>query len=422
MTMDKFIIQGGNRLEGTVAVSSSKNATLPIAVAAAILSDSVSIIYNVPRLQDVNSMCGVLEVLGAKTYLDEATLTIDPGPHDAYEAPYDLVRKMRASIYVLGPLVAKLGKARVSFPGGCAIGPRPVDLHLTGLEKLGANITIEHGYIVAEASKLKGADMSLRGPRGSSVGATGNVMMAATLAEGTTTISDAACEPEIVDLADMLNAMGADIEGGGTPIIKIHGVKELHGTEHIVIPDRIEAGTFMVAAAITRGDVLVKNALPHHLEAVTEKLTEAGVNINWQGEGAHVTVPDKLSAVDVRTSPFPGFPTDMQSQMMGLMSIVEGISVITENIYPDRFIHVSELNRMGANIRVEDSSAIIKGVEKFSSAPVMASDLRAGAVLVLAGLAAEGETVVSRVYHIDRGYEQIECKLASIGADIVRIP
>jgi UDP-N-acetylglucosamine 1-carboxyvinyltransferase len=419
--VDKFIIQGGKRLEGTIAVSGSKNATLPIAVAAAILGDGVSTIHNVPRLQDVHFLCGVLEVLGAKTHFDNRVLTIDPGEHAAYEAPYDLVRKMRASIYVLGPLVAKLGKARVSFPGGCAIGPRPVDLHLKGLENLGAKINIEHGYIVAEADKLVGTDMSLRGPSGSSVGATGNVMMAATLAEGTTTIFDAACEPEIVDLANLLNAMGANIEGAGTPIIKVHGVKELRGVTYSVIPDRIEAGTFMVAAAITKGDLLIKNALPHHLGAVTEKLIEAGVNIEFQGDGARVTVTDKLHSVDVRTSPFPGFPTDMQAQMIGLMSVTKGISIITETIFLDRFVHVSELNRMGANIRIENGSAIVRGVEKLSGASVMASDLRAGAVLVLAGLAAEGETTILRVYHIDRGYEQIERKLAAVGADIVRV-
>lgn len=419
--MDKFFIQGCKRLKGKIAVSGSKNATLPIAVAAAILGDSVSTIYNVPRLQDVNSMCGVLEVLGAKTNLQEATLQIDPGDHSAYEAPYDLVRKMRASIYVLGPLVAKLGIARVSFPGGCAFGPRPVDLHLRGLESLGAKVDIEHGYIVAQADKLIGADMDLMGPRGSSVGATGNVMMAATLAEGTTIIRNAACEPEIVDLADFLNAIGANIEGAGTPIIKIHGVKELGGTKHVVIPDRIEAGTYMVAAAITKGELLVKNALQHHLESLTDKLREAGVVIEWEDDGAYVTTPDKLHSVDVRTSPFPGFPTDMQAQIMGLMSITQGISVITETVYHERFMHVSELNRMGANIRVEGNSAIVKGGEKLSGAPVMASDLRAGAVLVLAGLAAEGETIVSRVYHIDRGYESIERKLAAVGASIERI-
>jgi len=419
--MDKFIIQGGKRLEGTITVSGSKNATLPMAVAAAILGDGVSIIHNVPQLQDVKFLCGVLDVLGAKTQLDNSVLTIDPGEHSEYEAPYDLVRKMRASIYVLGPLLAKLGRARVSFPGGCAIGPRPVDLHLTGLENLGAKIKVEHGYIVAEADKLVGADMSLRGPSGSSVGATGNIMMAATLAEGTTTIFDAACEPEIVNLANFLNAMGANIEGAGTPVIKIHGVKELRGTKYTVIPDRIETGTFMIAAAITKGKLLIKHALPHHLEAVTKKLIEAGVKIEWQDDGARVTVTEKLCAVDVRTSPFPGFPTDMQAQMIGLMSITEGISVITETIFFDRFVHVSELSRMGANIRIENGSAIVRGVEKLSGASVMASDLRAGAVLVLAGLAAEGETTILRVYHIDRGYEQIEKKLASVGADIVRM-
>ena len=419
--MDKLIIKGGRRLEGTISVSGSKNATLPIAVAAAILADSASVIHNVPNLRDVDTLCAVLEMLGARTKFKESTLHIEPKSDMAYEAPYDLVRKMRASIYVLGPLVARLGRAKVSFPGGCAIGPRPIDLHLKGLERLGTDIKIEGGYIIAQTDGLVGADIHLRGTHGSSVGATANVMMAATLAKGTTLIRDAACEPEVTELANFLNAMGANIEGIGTSVLKIHGVKRLHGTEYAVIPDRIEAGTFMVAGAITQGDVFVKNAISEHLGAVSEKLLRAGVQMDWAGDGVQVTTPRPLQAVDIRTDTYPGFPTDMQAQMMGLLSITPGISIITEGIYTDRFTHAAELNRMGADIRVEGSSAVVHGVPKLSGAPVMASDLRAGAVLVLAGMAAEGETVVSRVYHIDRGYEFIERKLAGIGADIVRV-
>lgn len=418
--MDKFVIHGGKPLEGTINVNGAKNASLPIAVAAAILGDGVSTIRNVPQLRDINSICNLLEVLGAETKLEDHVLTIDPNSHTAYEAPYDIVRKMRASIYVLGPLVAKLGRARVSLPGGCSFGPRPVDLHLKGLEELGAEIEMDHGYIVAKTDKLVGADMHLRGPFGSSVGATGNVMMAATLAEGTTIIRDAACEPEIIDLANFLNAMGANIEDAGSPVITIHGVEKLHGTDYSVMPDRIEAGTFMVASAITMGTLFVKGAGQEHLKAVTDKLVEAGVEVQWREDGVQVSTPRKLHAVDIRTETFPGFPTDMQAQMMALMSITQGISVITESIYLERFKHVSELNRMGADIRLENNSAIVKGVEKLSGAPVMASDLRAGAALVLAGLAAENETKVLRVYHIDRGYEHLENKLSKVGADIKR--
>ena len=419
--MDRLIINGGKQLEGTISVSGSKNATLPIAVAAAILADSSSVIHNVPNLNDIDSLCAVLEVLGATTKLENSTLYIEPGDRSAYEAPYDLVRKMRASIYVLGPLVARLGIAKVSFPGGCAIGPRPVDLHLKGLQQLGAEIEVDSGYIIARTNRLVGTEMYLRGPHGSSVGATANVMMAATLAEGTTIIRGAACEPEVTDLANFLNAMGADIEGAGTSTLTIHGVKQLHGTEYTVIPDRIEAGTFMVAGAITKGDVFVKGAPAQHLGATSEKLIEAGVQLDWADDGVRVSTPRELQAVDIATDTYPGFPTDMQAQMMGLLSITPGISTITEGIYLDRFMHASELNRMGADIRVEGNRAVVRGKFKLSGAPVMASDLRAGAVLVLAGMAAAGETVVSRIYHIDRGYEGIEQKLAGIGADIIRV-
>ncbi len=419
--MDKLVISGGKRLKGTVSVSGSKNATLPVAVAASILGDGASVINNVPDLRDVETLRSVLEVLGATTKFKDSTLHIAPRNEIVYEAPYDLVRKMRASIYVLGPLLARLGRAKVSFPGGCAIGPRPIDLHIKGLEQLGAQIEIKGGYIHAQTNRLIGADMDLSGVHGPSVGATANVMMAATLADGTTRIRNAAREPHITDLANFLNAMGAEIEGVGTPVLKIHGVKQLRGTEYSILPDDIEAGTFMVAGAITGGDVFVKDALQKNLEAVSATLSEAGVQLDWRENGVRVTTPRQLSAIELSTEPFPGFPTDMQAQMTGLLSLVSGTSVITEAIHTDRFMHVAELNRMGADIRVRGNRATVHGVPKLSGAPIMASDLRAGAVLVLAGMAAEGETTISRVYHIDRGYERIEEKLTGIGADIARI-
>jgi UDP-N-acetylglucosamine 1-carboxyvinyltransferase len=419
--MDKLVIKGGKQLEGTVSVSGSKNATLPIAVAASILGDGACVINNVPDLRDVETLRSVLEVLGAVTKFKDSTLHIAPRNEIVYEAPYDLVRKMRASIYVLGPLLARLGRAKVSFPGGCAIGPRPIDLHIKGLEQLGAQIEIKEGYIHARADRLAAADMDLSGAHGPSVGATANVMMAATLAEGTTVIRSAAREPHISDLANFLNAMGAEIEGIGTSVLKIHGVKQLRGTEYSIVPDDIEAGTFMVAGAITGGDVFVKDAVQENLEAVSAKLSDAGVQLDWKDDGVRVTTPRQLSAIELNTEPFPGFPTDMQAQMTGLLSLVPGTSIITEAVHTDRFMHVAELNRMGADILVRGHRATVRGVPKLSGAPIMASDLRAGAVLVLAGMAAEGETVVSRVYHIDRGYERIEEKLTAIGANIVRI-
>ena len=418
--MQKFIINGGTRLEGTVKISGSKNAVLPIAVAAAILGDGISVLHNVPNLTDVKTLSAVLEGLGASITRKNGSLYIEPINRMEYEAPYDLVRKMRASIYVLGPLVAKLGRAKVSFPGGCAIGPRPVDLHIRGLENLGANVDVKKGYIYAQSEMLVGSDMNLIGQYGPSVGATANVLMAATLAEGTTIIRGAAREPHISDLATFLNAMGAEIEGIGTPKLTIHGVKQLRGTEHTVISDDIEAGTFMVAGAITKGDVFVEGITQKQIPAVADKLTESGVQLDWNETGVRVTTPNELKAVDVKTVPFPGFPTDMQAQMMGFLSLASGKSIITENVHTDRFIHAAELNRMGADIILEGQKAIINGVSYLSGAPVMASDLRAGAVLVVAGLAAAGETVVSRIYHIDRGYEAIENKLNQLGADIVR--
>ena len=419
--MEKLIVKGGTRLEGTIPVSGSKNAVLPIAVAAAILGDGISVLHNVPNLTDVKTLRAVLEGLGATTKFKNSTLYIEPINHLEFEAPYDLVRKMRASIYVLGPLVAKLGKAKVSFPGGCAIGPRPIDLHIRGLERLGAAVNVEDGYIYAQAERLVGTDMNLIGQHGPSVGATANVMMAATLAEGITVIRGAAREPHISDLAHFLNAMGADIDGIGTSTLTIRGVKQLRGTEHTVISDDIEAGTFIVASAITRGDVYIKGITQQQIPAISEKLVEAGVELDWDANGVRVTTPTEIQPINVTTAPFPGFPTDMQAQIMGLLCLASGTSIITENVHTDRFIHAAELNRMGANIVLDDSEAIINGAPKLSGAPVMASDLRAGAVLVAAGMAATGETVVSRVYHIDRGYESIEKKLNNVGANITRV-
>lgn len=419
--MEKFIVNGGTRLEGKVQISGSKNAVLPIAVAAAILGDSTTVLNNVPNLTDVRTLSAVLEGLGATTKLKDSTLCIEPINRMEYEAPYDLVRRMRASIYVLGPLVAKLGRAKVSFPGGCAIGPRPVDLHIRGLTRLGAKVDVKEGYIYAQARKLIGTDIDLIGQHGPSVGATANVMMAATLAEGTTVINGAAREPHITDLANFLIAMGAEIDGIGTDTLSIHGVKQLYGTEYDVISDDIEAGTFMVASAITNGNVYIQGITQEQLPAVANKLTEMGVDLDWDDDGVRVTTPRQLKAVEVKTVPYPGFPTDMQAQIMGLLSLASGTSTITENVHTDRYIHTAELNRMGADIRLDGRKAIINGVSSLSGAPVMASDLRAGAVLVIAGMAAIGETVVSRIYHIDRGYEAIEEKLNSIGAEIQRI-
>ena len=419
--MDKLLINGGKKLKGTIDISGSKNAALPIIVAAGILGQSKSIITNVPHLTDVKMLCSLLEKLGAKTHLDNNQLTIEPIDQTSYEAPYDLVRKMRASIYVLGPLLARMGRAKVSFPGGCAIGPRPIDLHLEGLKRLGAKIEVLGGYIDAHADSLQGTDVYLKGIFGASVGATANVMMAATLGQGSTTIRPAACEPHITDLARFLIKMGASIEGLGTTELKIHGVNSLNGTHHSVLSDDIETGTFMVAAAMTKGDLFLKGANRAQVQAVTEKLVQIGVKMSWQNDGVRIWVDRQLNPTDVRTDVYPGFPTDMQAQIMGLLSLVSGVSVITETIHQDRFMHVAELNRLGANIRVDGNMAVIHGVRQLSGAPVMASDLRAGIVLVLGGLAAQGQTLVSRVYHIDRGYEKVEAKLSAVGADIRRL-
>ncbi len=419
--MDRFVIRGGAPLEGVIQVSGSKNAGLPIPIAAAILGTTDSRITNVPDLQDMRTLSRLLRHLGTEVELGNGELHLGASGTLSVQAEYDLVRRMRASIYVLGPLLARFGEARVSFPGGCAIGARPVDIHLRGMEALGAEIQVEHGFIIAKAPTLRGAEMSLRGPHGTSVGATANVMMAATLAEGVTVIRDAAAEPEIGDLAGCLNAMGARVEGADTGTITVHGVTELRGAEYALPPDRIESASYILAGAITRGDIRVRGAERRHLGAVLGKLTEADIWLDWEGKDVRVTVPNGIRSVDVETDVYPGFPTDVQAQYMGLMCMAQGAARITENIFTDRFMHALELQRMGADIHIDGAVATVNGVDRLTGAPVMASDLRAGMVLVLAALAAEGETVVSRVYHIDRGYERIEEKLRDVGADIQRV-
>ena len=418
--MQKISVKGGKTLKGTVEISGSKNATLPV-MTAALLAESPSVIHNVPYLNDIKTMAQVLHTLGSTAHLEDHRLHIDPKGFSKFEAPYELVKTMRASIYSLGACLARLGEAKVSLPGGCAIGARPIDLHLKGVEQLGAKVTIEHGYIHAKASKLKGTTIYLAGPHGPSVGATVNVLMAATAAEGTTVIESASTEPEVVDLVHFLKAMGAHIEGGGTSRLVIEGRKTLKGTEYSVIPDRVEAGTFMVAAAITRGDVLLKKAEAAHMTAVSDKLRQIGVTVEDSAEGLRVKGSANYKPSDVWILPYPGFPTDMQAQIMALLAVVPGISVITETIWENRFMHVFELNRMGADINIDRSHAVVKGVAKLTGAPVMASDLRASAALILAGLVAEGETLIQRIYHLDRGYEKIEEKLSALGADIKRI-
>ncbi len=417
--MDKVVINGGRRLEGQITVSGAKNAVLPI-LAATLLTEDKSVIKNVPRVVDVQTIIKIIEALGVQVNNEGDRVEVIPGRYTSFTAPYELVSTMRASVCVLGALLAKVGRARVSMPGGCVIGLRPVDLHLKGLRALGAKIKFNHGYIDAVSSCLRGADIYLGGAFGSSVLATANVMMAATLAKGRTVIEGAACEPEIVDLGNFLNKMGAGISGHNSPVIVIDGVKKLHGAEHTVIADRIEAGTYMIAGAITKGDITLKNVCFSHLGAVIDKLKEAGVDI-LKGNGfLRVRREKELKPIDVTTLPYPGFPTDLQVQTTALMAVAGGISIITEKIYPGRFMHVSELNRMGAEIYIEGPSAIVKGVKSLSGAPVMASDLRASAALILAGLTAKGKTEVSRIYHLDRGYEKIEDKLSVLGADILR--
>lgn len=418
--MDKLIIEGGVKLSGEVSVSGAKNAVLPI-LAATLLSDYTCTIKGVPNLRDTFTMFKILRSLGKLVEFDKGVVVVSPSPKSVnFVADYKLVSTMRASFCVLGPLLGKHKKAKVSLPGGCVIGLRPVDLHLKGLKALGADIDVESGYVIAKADKLRGASIYLGGVFGSSVLATDNVMMAAVFANGKTTIECAACEPEVVDLAEFLIKMGAKIKGHGTPIIEVDGVKQLHGATHTIIPDRIEAATLMLAALATRGDMHIKNVRFQQLGAVIDKLEEAGALITKKQDSVHVRYKRALKAVNVTTLPYPGFPTDMQAQIMALMSITPGVSVITEKIYPDRFMHVAELNRMGAFIQREGPHAIIEGVKALSGAPVMASDLRASACLVLAGLSACGKTSISRVYHLERGYENLDQKLQKLGARIWR--
>jgi UDP-N-acetylglucosamine 1-carboxyvinyltransferase len=416
--MERLIIKGGIPLKGTIKASGAKNATLPI-MAASLLTDEECIIENTPNLKDVDTMIKILRALNVKVDKKGGTIRIK-GSSVKRKAPYNLVSTMRASVCVLGPLLAKNKIAEVSFPGGCVIGPRPIDLHLKGLEELGAEIKVESGYIVAKAKKLIGSRVYLGGHFGSSVLATANIMMSATLAEGVTIIENAACEPEIVDLANFLIAMGANIEGQSTHTIKVKGAKKLHGARYSIIPDRIEAGTFLLAGAITGGDVFVEDAKASHLVAVLDKLRECGIKIEERKDGIGVKGIRRVSSLAITTLPYPGFPTDMQAQMMSLLCLADGISVITEKIYPERFIHISELSRMGAKIILEGPSAIVSGVKKLSGADVMASDLRASAALVLAGLVAEGKTTIRRIYHLDRGYDCIDKKLTSLGAKVYR--
>jgi len=417
--MESFLIRGGAPLQGEVTISGSKNAALPV-MAATLLTAEPCIVRGVPELSDTRFMAEILRSLGAEVKFERGTLAVRAKKIKGY-ADYELVRKMRGSICVAGPLLARLRKTRISLPGGCVIGARPINLHLKGFEALGAKIDIQGGYVDALAKKLVGANVFLGGRAGSTVLGTANVMMAATLADGVTVIESAACEPEVVDLANFLNAMGANISGAGSPTITISGVEALHGAEHTVIPDRIETATFAIAAAATNGEVTIKNCRADHLRAVLDKLGDAGVSIRPRGKDLVVRRGKNLRAVDVTTLPYSGFPTDVQAQMMALLALAPGISIITERIFESRFMHVSELARLGADIEIEGPSAIVKGGRPLSGAPVMASDLRASAALVIAGLAAKGATQVNRIYHLDRGYEKMDVKLRKLGARIQRV-
>ncbi|MFC1514136.1 UDP-N-acetylglucosamine 1-carboxyvinyltransferase [candidate division KSB1 bacterium] len=414
--MDRLIINGGRKLEGSVRISGAKNAVLPL-IAAALLSNGKSIIKNVPHLRDVFTMCRLLNMLGAESELKDGTLLLDTSGINSVEAPYELVKTMRASVYVMGPLLARFGESKVSQPGGCAWGPRPIDLHLYGMEKLGAHIELEEGYIKASASKLTGGEIHFRK---SSVGATGNVLMASVMAEGETVITNAAIEPEISSLAYNLVKMGANIEGIGSKELRITGVRKLNSLETSVIPDRIEAGTFLTAAALTGGKVTLENAEQNHLSSIIDKLKVAGASISADKD-IIIESEGYIKPTDVVTEIYPGFPTDMQAQWIALMSIANGNSVVEDTIYLDRFTHVAELNRLGADIKVEFNKAYVSGVKELKGAPVMSTDLRASASLILAGLKAQGTTEVHRIYHIDRGYEAIEEKLSALGADIKRV-
>jgi UDP-N-acetylglucosamine 1-carboxyvinyltransferase len=420
--MDKIVVHGGKRLTGEVTVSGSKNAALPVLISSLLTAEPCSY-RRVPNLADIHTTLKLLGALGVKIDKDawdrgKGDLRLHAETVTKLEASYDLVKTMRASFLVLGPLTARFGQARVSTPGGCAIGARPINLHLKGLEAMGATIEHSHGYVEATASRLRGAQIYLDLP---SVGATENLMMAATLADGTTFIENAAKEPEIEDLADALNEMGGRVRGAGTDIVQIDGVDSLHGISHEIIPDRIEAGSFVIASAITGGDVWIRGARARHLDAFLIKLAEAGVVLTSDDDGIRVQRNGKIKSVDVTTLPYPGFPTDLQAQMMVLMSVADGVSVITETIFENRFMHAQELDRMGAQIQLEGNRAVVRGARELSGAPVMATDLRASVSLILAGLVASGSTEVSRVYHLDRGYDHIEEKLSKLGAQVERV-
>lgn len=418
--MEKLFIRGGRTLRGRVKISGAKNAVLPIIAATLLGQVAPSKLEDVPNLDDVHTISQVLKELGVKVEFNYAdnTLTVDSSEIASCEAPYELVRKMRASFLIMGPLLARCGKARISLPGGCAIGTRPIDLHLKGFEALGATINIGNGFIEAKAENgLKGARIYLDFP---SVGATENILMAASMAEGQTVLENPAQEPEIIDLANYLNMMGAKIRGAGTNVIKIDGVRKLTGRNYTIIPDRIEAGTYMVAAAMTKGDVYIENAISEHLKPVIAKLKEAGVTIEEDIDGIRVTCDKTMRAVDIKTLPYPGFPTDMQAQFMAMQAISEGTSKVTETVFENRFMHVDELRRMGAKIRTDGRVSYVEGVDKLTGCHVKATDLRAGAAMVLAGLVAEGETQIGYIHHIDRGYDNLVDKLVGLGADISR--
>ncbi|AEP00671.1 MAG: UDP-N-acetylglucosamine 1-carboxyvinyltransferase [Heyndrickxia faecalis] len=417
--MEKIIVRGGNRLQGAVQVEGAKNAVLPVIAASLLASEGKSIIRDVPQLSDVFTISEVLRHLNAEVTFLENEITVDASRELSIETPFEYVRKMRASFLVLGPLLARTGKARVALPGGCAIGSRPIDLHLKGFEAMGAKVDVGNGFIEASVSgRLHGAKIYMDFP---SVGATQNIMMAASLADGQTVIENCAKEPEIVDLANFLNEMGANVKGAGTGTIKIEGVEKLHAADHTIIPDRIEAGTFMVAAAITKGNVLVKGAVPEHISSLIAKLEEMGVTIIEEENGVRVIGPETLKAVDIKTMPYPGFPTDMQSQMMALLLCAEGTSVITETVFENRFMHVEEFRRMNADLKIEGRSVIVNGPCNLQGAEVAATDLRAAAALIIAGLAAKGITRVTELKHLDRGYLNFHLKLAALGANIERV-
>ncbi len=416
--LEKMIVRGGKKLTGSVKVEGAKNAVLPVIAATLLASKGKSVLKNVPSLSDVYTINEVLKYLQADVTFEGDVVTVDATGEISSDAPFEYVRKMRASIVVMGPLLARTGSARVALPGGCAIGSRPVDLHLKGFEAMGATVKIENGYIEATADRLKGAKVYLDFP---SVGATQNIMMAATLAEGTTVIENVAREPEIVDLANFLNQMGARVIGAGTEVIRIEGVQELTATEHSIIPDRIEAGTFMIAAAITQGNIFIEDAVPEHISSLIAKLEEMGVQIIEEETGVRVIGPEKLKAVDVKTMPHPGFPTDMQSQMMVIQMLSEGTSVMTETVFENRFMHVEEMRRMNADMKIEGHSVIINGPAKLQGAEVAATDLRAAAALILAGLVADGYTQVTELKYLDRGYNDFHGKLRSLGAEIERV-